>query len=103
MGPCVRRDDDEYSSLAYFLTAHRPPTARSRKPERWRRGAGREGNATAPPTPTRSLRLAGELLHRGAELIGQHRLDDPGFLGIELLFGRRHRGLVDQRLGAADG
>ena len=48
------------------------------------------------------LPLAGELLHRDAEFIGLHTADDVLCFGIELLFGRRERGLVDQRLGAAD-
>ena len=52
--------------------------------------------------PIASLRLAGELLHRGPEVIGKHGVDDPLFLGIELLPGRGQRGLVNQRLGAAD-
>ena len=52
--------------------------------------------------PIGSLPLAGEFLHRHAKLVGVHGLDDLLFLGIELLSDRRCRGLIDQRLGAAD-
>ena len=37
------------------------------------------------------LPLAGELLHRNSKVIGIHGLDNPLFLGIELLPGRRYR------------
>ena len=53
-------------------------------------------------SPMASLRFAGELFHRDAEVIGKHGFDDPLFLGIELLPGRRNGGLIDQRLGAGD-
>src|SRR2546423_7560412 len=48
------------------------------------------------------LPLAGELLHRGAELIRVHAVDDLLFFGGKLLPGRGERGLVDQRFGTAD-
>src|SRR5258706_12242792 len=48
------------------------------------------------------LPLARELLHRDTEFIGVHAVDDLLFFGIKLLPGRGDRGLIDQRLGAAD-
>src|SRR5258708_40376689 len=48
------------------------------------------------------LPLARELLHRDTKLVGVHAVDDLLFFSIKLLPRRGDRGLIDQRLGAAE-